>query len=374
MTKVKLYEKKIKDGRKSLYLDFYPPIPKLGTNKTTRREILGLYVYERPKNEAQREYNKETRMLAENIRAQRQIEVQSANYNFGSQQSKNKDFVAYFKQVVESKKQNGSKSTHENWLSVYKYLERFTGGFCKVADVNEQFCENFRDFLLNQESLSKNSAASYFDKFKAAIRDAAKGKFLPVNFAEEVKSIRPDETQREFLNYEELLQLVATPYHKYEAMRRAAIFSALTGMPFAEIQKFIWSEVQHSEGTGYYIRYVRKKTGRPDTLPISDEAFELLGERSHDTVKVFPELNYYNVCYHLPKWIEDSGIKRHITFHAFRHTYATLLLTLGEDLYTVSKMLGHKNIQTTQIYARVIDERKRKAANKITLKQKNQNK
>ena len=62
-----------------------------------------------------------------------------------------------------------------------------------------------------------------------------------------------------------------------------------------------------------------------------------------------------------------AGITKNITFHCARHTYATLQLTLGTDIYTVSKLLGHKELRTTQIYAKVIDDKKKEAANKIKL-------
>ena len=72
----------------------------------------------------------------------------------------------------------------------------------------------------------------------------------------------------------------------------------------------------------------------------------------------------------LPKWLKAAEIKKEITFHCFRHTYATLQLSLGTDLYTVSKMLGHREIKTTQQYAKIVDKQKRKAADTIVLNMK----
>lgn len=70
----------------------------------------------------------------------------------------------------------------------------------------------------------------------------------------------------------------------------------------------------------------------------------------------------------LPKWISDAGITKHITFHCFRHTYATLQIAAGTDIYTVSKMLTHRNVTTTQIYADLVNAKKRETVNRITLK------
>ncbi|WP_245895588.1 tyrosine-type recombinase/integrase [Flavobacterium album] len=69
----------------------------------------------------------------------------------------------------------------------------------------------------------------------------------------------------------------------------------------------------------------------------------------------------------MPLWVQAAGITKHITFHCFRHTYATLQIAGGTDLLTVSKMLGHKSVKTTQIYAKVVDQRKREATDKINL-------
>lgn len=101
-------------------------------------------------------------------------------------------------------------------------------------------------------------------------------------------------------------------------------------------------------------------------MPINAEAFALLNKRKNDSSRVFPNIKY-SECVYLKNWIADAGISRKITFHCFRHTFATLQMTFGTDIYTVSKLLGHKNLQTTQIYAKIIDEKKREAVNKISL-------
>lgn len=130
----------------------------------------------------------------------------------------------------------------------------------------------------------------------------------------------------------------------------------------------MWSEVQHSKELGNYLRFRQKKTQGAETLPISEQAFNLLGERGEPEERVFKHLKYsawYNLK--LQQWAMKAGISKTVTFHCARHTYATLQLTLGTDIYTVSKLLGHKNLKTTQIYTKVIDEKKTEAANKIFL-------
>ena|SRR5688572_18607046 len=102
--KVFLRDKKISQGRSTLYLDFYPPIPHPLTGKATRREFLKLYVYEKPKGNAERDHNKETKLLAENVRAQRQIAIQNGNFGFMLPSNKNKTFSSTLRTLLKREK------------------------------------------------------------------------------------------------------------------------------------------------------------------------------------------------------------------------------------------------------------------------------
>lgn len=179
--------------------------------------------------------------------------------------------------------------------------------------------------------------------------------------------IKPGEPEREFLTYEEL-QAVAKAECEIPLLKTAFLFSAMTGLRWSDVQKLVWSEVQHSKEVGYYIRFRQKKTKGAETLPTSEQAFGLLGERGNPEDRVFIGLKYsawHNLK--LQQWVMRGGVTKTITFHCARHAYATLQLTLGTDIYTVSKLLGHKDLKTTQIYAKIIDDKKKVAANKIVL-------
>lgn len=372
--KVTLREKPIKDGRKSLYLDFYPAIPHPETGKPTRREFLGLYVYEKPRIELERKHNKETRLLGENICAQRQLSVQSGHYGFLNKTASNADFLVWFKGQAEQEKKKRSIGSRNNWMSVCQHLENFSGGSLPVSEVTENFCKQFKEYLASASSLNTNrsvktklahnSAAGYFTVFKTAIKRAADAKVLEINPTERIKRITVKETQREFLTLDELQALAKTDCDLPD-LKRAALFSALTGLRYSDIEKLTWSEV-HSNKDEHSLRFTQQKTEGVETLPISESAYALLGEREEG--KVFPDLAYsawQNLK--LQQWCFRAGITRSITFHAFRHTFATLQLSMGTDLYTISKMLGHRSISTTQIYAKVVDKAKREAAEKIKL-------
>lgn len=370
LTKVHLREKKISKGRKSLYLDFYPPIPHPISGKPTRREFLSLYVFEKPTTESQRNQKKETLMLAETIRSKRLLDIQLENYGFLGNKHENTDFLNYFERLA--RKRQDSDGNYGNWMSTYRYLKEYSKGTLTVGQVDEAFVKGFRDYLLKAPSnkskkrkLSANSAYSYFNKLKAALKEAYNDRLFVENPGARVKGIKPTDTQREYLTLEELKLLVQTECD-LPTLKRMALFSALTGLRWSDIEKLTWREVKYSVSQGYYLRFTQKKTKDSETLPISNQAYKYLGEEGDSDARVFPDMKYSAwTNLKLKEWIMEAGIRKKITFHCFRHTFATLQLSYGTDIYTVSKLLGHKEIRTTQVYARIIDEKKKDAVDRI---------
>ena len=101
-------------------------------------------------------------------------------------------------------------------------------------------------------------------------------------------------------------------------------------------------------------------------MPISEQAYDLCGEPGHPDQLVFEGLPAPSwISKPLAKWIEASGITKHITFHQIRHTAATMFLTLGASIYVVSKILGHKSIKMTEIYAKIVDKKKLETVNLV---------
>ena len=182
-----------------------------------------------------------------------------------------------------------------------------------------------------------------------------------------VEAIKGEETQRLYLTEEELQQLANTPCGNDDT-RRAALFSALTGLRYSDIQKLTWGEITGDETETPRIEFRQKKTKGVMYQPISPQALTLCGTRKEADKPIFPQITSGEHINHtIAAWIKRAGITKKITFHCFRHTFATLQLSKGTDIYTVSKLLGHTNVSTTQIYAKVVDEKKQAAANAITL-------
>ncbi|MEM0518971.1 MULTISPECIES: site-specific integrase [Aequorivita] len=356
--------KRNQGGKTSLYLDYY--------HKGKRKaEYLKLYLDPAAKTKEAKEVNKKTLQLAETIRAQRQIEIQNGVYGFRDNEKLKASFTNYIELLTEKRKD--STGNYGNWDSMLKHLKSYIPWDTTFSEVNREFVQGFKEFLDKEvktkgnQSLSQNSKYSYFNKLRAALKQAVKDGIIPTNPAEGIDGFKQGEPQREFLTLEEL-QAAVKAECEIPQMKTAFIFSCLTGLRWSDINKLLWSEVQHSNEMGYYIRFRQKKTKGAETLPISAQAFGLLGERQDKDERVFKGLKYsawHNLK--LQQWMMKAGISKTITFHCARHTYATLQLSAGTDIYTVSKLLGHRELRTTQIYAKVIDEKKKEAANKIQL-------
>lgn len=366
----------------SLYLDFYPPIPHPETGEPTRRKFLGLYVQETPKSTMDKAHKKETLLIGESIRQKQEnflnkpeIYSQFEQAQLKIKEAGEKSFIDYFAELTNKRKSNN----RANWRSTLKYLKDFSGGQLKFSELNPRLLEDFKDYLLSAKSLksekttlAQNSAVSYFSKVKAALKEAYRDGYLQADLNVKVAPIKTAETRRQVLTREELNRLHKTPCNNH-LMKRAALFSALTGLRFSDIQKMTWGELEYDKDQGYLVNYNQKKTSGVEVLPITRQAYSLTNGPT-DPADMPPEDIVFNglkySAYHnkhLYQWLGAAGITKDITFHCFRHTFATLQLKSGTDLYTVSKLLGHKDLKTTQVYAKIVDSTKREASEKIQL-------
>ncbi len=363
-TKVKLRRKPITQGRESLYLDFYPPARDPETMKMIHKEYLGIYIFAEPGNEIQREYNADMLLKAEAIQAMRIQAVINEEYGFLDKRKQKGDFLEYFRSFLLRK--------DPKWKMVYAHFEKFTCGRCTFGEVNVDLCRKFREYLLgaNQlkypsKKLGYNSAAGYFSTFRGLLKIAYRDKMIRENVNDFLEKIEYKDVKKEFLTAEELGRLAATPC-EIPVLKAASLFACLTGLRISDILQLEWRHIVPASDGGYCMRLRTEKTQTETTLPISDEALELCGERGDG--RVFRGLERSMIQHPLQKWLRQAGIEKHITFHCFRHTFATLQIALGTDIFTVSKMLTHKNVSTTQIYAELVNEKKRESANKISLK------
>jgi len=178
-----------------------------------------------------------------------------------------------------------------------KHLETFSTTETPFSKIDRKYVQDFKEYLdkkartKSNEGLSQNSKYSYFNKFRAGLKQAVKDGIIPHNPAESVEGFKQGEPEREFLTLEEL-QAAAKAECGIPQLKTASLFSSLTGLGWSDINKLVWSEIQHSNEMGHYIRFRQKKTKGVETQPISDQAFELLGERQDKDERVFKGLKY----------------------------------------------------------------------------------
>ncbi len=353
--------------------------------RTARTEADGSKTYKPKRNEnglivCRSEKDCESVIYADGVRKLRQKEYDNADLytvdeakKVEAKQKAETNFIEYFSNIANQRNKNRSESIRLSWLVVLDYLKQYAGETFYFANITEGWCENYKSYLLtvpsrksDKSKLAQNSAASYFSIFKAALHNSFIDGFLNVDISARIKGIKEQETRREFLTVEELNTLATTPCDRAE-LKRAALFSALTGLRHCDIQKLQWKEIAIN-GDQSRLNFTQQKTKGVEYMPISQQALQLCGIRGKSSDLVFDGLpDPAWISNPLKRWIIAAGITKKITFHCFRHTYATLQLSGGTDIYTVSKMLGHTDVKTTQIYAKVVDEKKQKAASAIKL-------
>lgn len=274
------------------------------------------------------------------------------------------DFLTYFRSKLDSHDQK--------WTRVYYHFYNYVGGRCVVGDLNVDLCSGFREYLLTarqlahpERTLSRNSAAGYWSTFRGLLALVYKEKIMNENINEYLERIETIDSRREFLTLDELRKLASTPCD-IPVLKDASLFSCLTGLRASDILALDWKNIVKNADGAWCMRLRTEKTDTETTLPLSDEALALCG--TPGTGLVFKGLLRHHMQKPLEKWLREAGIDKHITFHQSRHTFATLQVAQGTDIYTVQHLLTHKNVGTTQIYADIVDEKMREASERIRIK------
>ncbi len=331
---VKLREKKLKDGRISLYLDIY--------DQHGKRSYETLYLYLSGKRGNPKD--KEIREIAERTR-----------------------------------------------------LEQFTQmPTLPIGSIDRAFILAFQQFMLDEIKNTSNTVVGKLKKFRTQLQEAKEEGLITVNPFDNVPyhlRVKYKEPPIDPLTTEEIREMMHN-HDKLPAQIAQCFFVALfTGLRWSDVSQLLKSRIQTILIDGKRQKVVAimvKKTEKPTYLPLSAEAIHYLTLRMLDVRKevnqhrklgltyrhseyVFPRLTQPNpkagygyMKSHLRKWAKSLGMEGRLTFHLTRHSFATMMLPLVGDLRVVQKLLGHADIATTQRYAHVLDAYKASAVNKIS--------
>ena len=343
---IHIRERKLKNGNISLYFDIY-----LGNGK---RQYESLDIKFNPKNKTDR---KNKYYIANEIKLKRDLEIINNDNGIIPYYKKKSNFVEYFEKLCKNKS-----NTENSWNNTLKKLKEFTKGNIAINNIDEIWLEEFKKHLLTK--VSNNTANTYFSKIKACLSQAVKDKLINSNPSQNVKQIPIIDIERVYLTNDELKMLSKTDC-QHNSVKLAFLFACNTGLRLSDIKKLTWENILFDENK---IVTSQKKTKESLYLPLNQNAIEILEGIKNNKIQGFTvfELPCNTLIReHLKIWTARANINKHVTFHTSRHTFATISLTYGTDLYTVSKLLGHKKIQSTQIYAKIVDEKMKEAVNKL---------
>lgn len=365
---IKLRVKHLANGNKSIYLDMY-------MNGKRKYEFLKLYIIPEY-NKSDRVRNSETLKLANAIKAQRIIELQNQSHGFKINKTSHIRLTDYIQSVAEKKSENEVRKTVLH--AVVYHLKRYNPNDIQLSRIDKDYILGFLDYLKTakqthtkkEKLLHVNTQVYYYKMLRYCLNYAVSEELISANPMNKIKNEeKPHKhrTEREYLTIDELRKLAQTPFYN-SLLKKAFLFSCFCGLRHSDIIALTWGDIEMDDDGNSRLYIIQKKTKEAISLPLSQEAIKQLPKREdakEDDIIFKKLITLGRTNEILPKWAEQAGIKKHITFHCFRHTHATMLLTLGVDLYTVSKLLGHTNIQTTQIYAKLVDESKKKAIDLI---------
>ena len=351
---VNIWKKDMQNGKQSLYLDYWPILILPESGKKIRREVMGLYTYKTPKGKAQTEENSQTMFRANAILNQRaeQLRDCKGDYSFLNKEKESSDFIEFFSKVAKEKGTSMYRNT-------FKYLKAYRGARMSFKDVDVKFFNGFKAYL-QEQNLKANTVHLYCTNLVTALKAANKADLLEKDFLNKLDLPKKEQTERSYLEIDEIQKLIETECIN-PMLKQMFLFSCYTGLRVSDCLNLKFENVILKED-GYYLKFQQKKTKAFEVMPINEIAYSFIPQRKGDHNIVFEGLNYSTYFTSILKgWVFSAGIRKKIGFHSARHSFATTLLTLGADLYTVSKMLGHKNIATSQIYTRIIDSKKRDA-------------
>ena len=363
---VRLREKELSNGVRSLYLDIY-------VNGKRSYEFLKLYLI--PETNPQAKVQNENTMRAANtIKLNRILEITNnkAGLKNTSIRAKMllKDWMETFRQAQEQKGVKDQKLIHNTVHALTAYNINVA-----MRDVNRDYIIGLTNFLRNDyrsprgKKLKDYSVINYLGCLRNALNMAVREDVIadnPIMKLSAQDKVKAPESQREFLTIEEVQQLEATD-SPYPHIKQAFLFACYTGLRCSDVRSITWGKIV-KDGEKYRLHTVMFKTKRPFYIPLSKKAMQWMPERGDKTDDdlIFENIPVQvNTKLYLQPWLDKASITKPITFHCSRHTFGTMMLTLGADIYTTSKLMGHTKVEVTQIYAKIINKKKDDAVSLI---------
>jgi len=350
--KVRLRGKRLAN-KISLYLDYYNGYSKTedGKIKTRRKlEYLKYYLYSNPRTEKERTENNETLELALSIRNKRESDINHNSEGLIAPYRKKTNFFDYCQAFIDEYRKKDIRMVK---TAVNQFKEFTKEKYLTPVQINEKIIIGYRDYLL--EKYNGEGPHSIFARFKKILKAATKEGLFTTNPAHEITCPVPDGISKSILMPEEIIKLAQTPCGNSE-VKRAFLFSLNTGLRFVDIVDLKYSHIISGK-----VEKSQQKTGKKVNIYLNQTALKLIGEHGKPDKYVFTLPSFTSCLKTLKNWAAKAEIKKNITWHSARHSFATALLINKTDIKTVGTLLGHSKLDHTQKYLHVVDELSKKA-------------
>lgn len=272
-----------------------------------------------------------------------------------SQNATSVDLVEWMENDLKYFSNKYAKETVHTYAAQLSKLKGFTKSI-KFCDITPTWWLQYERYMIDKGNIP-HTRHKCFTHLKCFINKAVDAGIIPVNPLRSVK-VKSGQSNRQFLSVADLLKL--EKYYsgikniKDKNVLRYFLFACYTGLRYTDVKLLKWNNIRDG-----YLELKFHKTAKSERLPLNKSALSLLPEKRAGTDKVFNCVSNQKTNDYLDEIIKAAEINQHITFHCARHTFATITLELSGDIATVSKLLGHSTIATTQIYARVLDQNKK---------------
>lgn len=354
---VTLRKKKNPSGTTSLYLDIYH-------NGKRDYEFLKELSLKRASSPIDREANAKNLELAKKIAIKRAQELSANDYNMSADAGKGTIVAVWMQAYIDKYKKKDKRNLQGALNRFIAFLKEENKDGLTFGQLTETIISDYQDYL--KAHSQGEGAASYFNRFKKMMKQAKRDKIISDNPAAEVKTKGGKAKKREILTLEEI-QILAKTHTDGAEVKRAALFSCVTGFAWIDVKMLRWEHINLQ--AGYMVKMREKNDGEVDAVHINlnGTAKQLLGNPGKPTDFVF-DLPTANGCNKTVKlWVKRAGIEKKITWHNFRHSFGTNLVFLGTDVVTTSALLGHTSLKHTQRYVKAANELKERATDKLNI-------
>ncbi|MBJ6119629.1 site-specific integrase [Pontibacter sp. BT310] len=365
---VKLRARLLSSGGESFYLDYK-------YNGKRKYDFLGLHLIANPKTSQERTANKDSQLLAERIRSERELQLSKNTQIVKASVQRKANFLLYLDEYTDAYPKKDARVIK----AMAAKFKKFVGEpeMLPFSDVTVGLCQRFRMHL--DQTCSGSTPYNYFKKFRKVLKQAMKDGIIGQNPAEDVENRYVEGIEKAVLTTQEIQKMASVDCYLPE-VKRAFLFSCVTGLRFCDVNELEWKSI-----SGNVMRVKQQKTSKDVVVNLNTTAMKLLGERpklaakatgkkaSKDTVKETSPVNQKifnlpssNTCgKHLQNWADKAEIHKKVTWHCARHSFGTNLLITGADVRSVSGLLGHSSLVETQKYVRLVESLKEKAVDNL---------